>query len=241
MKQNTYVLIHGSYHGAWCWDSVKKELEKNNHKVYALDLPGHGKNHTPRKNISMKLYVSYVKDFILNNNLQNIILVGHSMGGIVVSQVAELIPKKINKLILLGGVILDNGECFLDVIPEWRREYYLDCLKYSEDSSIPINPEFVKTCFLNKCDNPTIINVISKLTPQPFIHNEKIFLKDFKNTNLKIIYIRCTEDKSMDKDYFTNVLNKLPSSHKLIEINSDHEPMFSNPEELNKILLEQSS
>ena len=237
MKQKTYFLVHGSYHGAWCWDSVKNELEKNGHIVYALDLPGHGKDTTSRKNVSMKLYVSYVKDFILNNNLTDIILVGHSMGGIVVSQIAELIPERIKKLVFIAGVIL-NEECFLDVIPESRRDFYLDCLKYSEDKSIPVNPEFVKTCFLNKCSNPIIVNVISKLNPQPFIHNEKIFLKDFKNLNLEVVYIKCSEDKSMTDDYFKTVLDKLPNNYKLIEIESDHEPMFSNPSQLNKILID---
>lgn len=231
-----YVFVHGSYHGAWCWDSVKNDLESQGFNVFTTDLPGHGNDNSDRKQITIEKYVTHVVNYIVEMDLRNIILVGHSMGGIVVSLVAERIPERISHLVFLGGLILDNGERFIDLIPEWRRKIYMDIGR--KKGEIPVNPEFVKNCFLNTTDESTVKKVLSKLNPQPYIHENPVFLKNFKDLPMPIIYIRCKQDKSMTETYFQDVLKRLPSGYQLTEIDSDHEPMFSNPKELSKIFSE---
>src|SRR5450759_3496618 len=91
---STYVLIHGSWHGAWCWYKIIPILEQAGHKAIALDLPGHGRDWTAARDVSMQ---SYVESFcnILDAQPEPVILVGHSRGGIVISQAAEHRPEKI--------------------------------------------------------------------------------------------------------------------------------------------------
>ena len=85
---STYVLIHGSWHGAWCWYKVVPRLEQAGHTALAIDLPGHGRDWTPPQDVSMQTYVDSVCG-VLDTLPEPAILVGHSRGGIVISQVAE--------------------------------------------------------------------------------------------------------------------------------------------------------
>ena len=103
----TFVLIHGARHGGWCWNKVIPLLEKAGHKVMAPDLPGHGEN----KNTATTLqgYVDRVLE-VLDRQPEPVILVGHSMGGMVISQAAEYRPDKIKKLVYVCAFLLRDGE-----------------------------------------------------------------------------------------------------------------------------------
>ena len=92
-----FVLIHGGNHGAWCWDRVVPLLEAKGHKVIAPDLPGHGKDKTPIQEVTLQSCVDKVCSVIEAQN-EPVILVGHSISGVVISQVAEQIPTKIKTL-----------------------------------------------------------------------------------------------------------------------------------------------
>ena len=84
---STYVLVHGSWHGAWCWHKIIPLLEQAGHQAIAVDLPGHGRDWTDARDVSLQSYVESVCD-ILDAQPEPVILVGHSRGGIVVSQTA---------------------------------------------------------------------------------------------------------------------------------------------------------
>ena len=104
-----FVLIHGSWHGAWCYEKVIPLFEANNHRVFAPDLPGHGKDKTPLKAVTFDSYVNCIKA-ILEKITERVILVGHSMAGMVISQVAEYLPAKIHKLVYLAGFLPQSGQ-----------------------------------------------------------------------------------------------------------------------------------
>jgi len=98
---STYVLIHGAWHGAWCWKNIIPFLEKNGHKVVAPDLPGHGEDKRPIAEVTLQAYTDRVCQ-ILDEQSEPVILVGHSMGGVVITQTAEYRPEKIKSLYLLS-------------------------------------------------------------------------------------------------------------------------------------------
>ena len=79
-----YVLVHGSCHGAFCWEEVIKHMEKQGKRAYALDLPGHGDRIPERPNVRYDDYPNAVVEFIEGRDLNNVVLVGHSMAGIVI-------------------------------------------------------------------------------------------------------------------------------------------------------------
>ena len=104
----TFVLIHGAWHGGWCWDKVKPILEKNGHTVVAPDLPGHGEDKTPIADVSLAAYTERVCE-ILDQQSEKVILVGHSLGGLSISQAAELRPENIEILVYLSAFLLKDG------------------------------------------------------------------------------------------------------------------------------------
>jgi len=107
-----YVLVHGSWHGAWCWYKVVPRLEQAGHTALAIDLPGHGRDWTPARDVSLQTYVDCVCG-LLDTLPEPAILVGHSRGGIVISQAAESRPEKIKALVYLAAYLIPNGEAML--------------------------------------------------------------------------------------------------------------------------------
>src|SRR5687768_14146898 len=95
---STYVLVHGSWHGSWCWQKVTPRLEAAGHSVKAIDLPGHGGDGVKARDITLESYVQCVTD-VLEELKERAILVGHSRGGVVISQAAEQRPEKIERLV----------------------------------------------------------------------------------------------------------------------------------------------
>ena len=96
-KQETFILVHSAWLGAWQWESILEQLNKKGHRVITPDLPGHGSDSTLAKNITMENYVNKLID-LLDEEPEPLILVGHSFNGITISRVAELRPAKIKKL-----------------------------------------------------------------------------------------------------------------------------------------------
>jgi alpha-beta hydrolase superfamily lysophospholipase len=92
--KKTFVLVNGAFAGSYAWDHVKPLIEQAGHKVVTMDLPGHGDDQTPPNEATFDAYLNAVIAPI-NAETEPVILVGHSMGGVVVSAVAEAIPEKI--------------------------------------------------------------------------------------------------------------------------------------------------
>ena len=110
---STIVIVHGSWSSAADWAAVSDKLIADGNQVIVVNLPGHGADETPIANISLQGYVDAVKKAI--GAKKNIVLIGHSFGGIVISEVAEQIPAQINKLIYVAAYIPKNGESLLTI------------------------------------------------------------------------------------------------------------------------------
>lgn len=107
---STYVLVHGAWHGQWCWDKVAPLLRQAGHKVVAFDLPAHGQeDKTPLSEVTFDLYVQRTCE-VLAAQAEPVILVGHSSGGAVISGIAERSPMKIEKLVYLTAYLIRDGE-----------------------------------------------------------------------------------------------------------------------------------
>lgn len=109
MKMQTYILIAGAWHNSWYWNSVKEKLEAEGHKVIAVNLPGYGNNMTPSVDQNLESYARYVAS-IMEQQSERVILVGHSMAGAIICQVAEYKPEKIKKMVVVCGFLLNDGE-----------------------------------------------------------------------------------------------------------------------------------
>src|SRR6516165_9876150 len=104
---STFVFVHGANAGGWCWYKVAALLEKDGHRVHAVDLPGHGRNAGNRG--TMRDYIAHVVD-ILDAEDAPVILVGHSMGGAVITGVGEARPEKIARIVYITAFFGESGE-----------------------------------------------------------------------------------------------------------------------------------
>jgi pimeloyl-ACP methyl ester carboxylesterase len=106
----TFVLVHGAWHGAWCWGAVINQLEMLGDKAYAVDLPGHGMNHADRAKVTLESYVDSVVKFIEQRDLKNVVLAGHSLGGLTIPGVAVKIPNRIKRVVWVTAIVALEGE-----------------------------------------------------------------------------------------------------------------------------------
>src|SRR3989442_1257803 len=107
---DTFVLVHGAWHGAWCWAGVINQLEHQGNRALAVDLPSHGADRFDRARVTLPIYVDGVVKFIENHDLRNVVLAGHSMGGLVISGVAQKIPKRIKRVVFVTAFVMLDGE-----------------------------------------------------------------------------------------------------------------------------------
>ena len=112
-KMETIVLVHGAWSDASAWAQVAPVLTAKGYEVIEVNLPGHGKDNTSFATITLQSYVDAVRKAI--GNRHNVLLVGHSMGGVVISQVAEEIPGQIKELVYLAAFLPRNGESLLSL------------------------------------------------------------------------------------------------------------------------------
>jgi pimeloyl-ACP methyl ester carboxylesterase len=104
----TYVLVHGAFQAAYSWNQVKTLLEAKGNRVITVDLPGHGDDMTDPATITMDSYRDKVVAAV-RAQTGKVVLVGHSMGGMVISVTAEAIPEKISRLVYVGAFVPKNG------------------------------------------------------------------------------------------------------------------------------------
>ncbi len=104
MAEN-FVLVHGAWHGAWCWAAVINQLERLGDRAYAVDLPGHGMNRADRASVTLDSYVNSVAEFIERHDLKNVVLAGHSLGGLTIPGVAAKIPSRIKRVVWVTALV----------------------------------------------------------------------------------------------------------------------------------------
>jgi pimeloyl-ACP methyl ester carboxylesterase len=134
---STFILIHGSWHGGWCWDYFKPMLEVEGHTVLTPTLPGMDYNlKVPPRNVGLTEHVEFIRNLIEENNLHDLILVGHSYGGMVITGVSLLIPERIKKLVYLDAFLPNSGESLFDISAPERVELMKKSLVDEENKTL---------------------------------------------------------------------------------------------------------
>ena len=161
-EPRTFVLVHGSWHGGWCWRQVADRLEKRGHKVFAPTLTGLGERvHLLTPAVDLDTHITDVVNLIKFEGLRNIVLVGHSYAGCVISGVAEQMLPAISSIVFIDAFLPGNGERMLDLTPANLRAAALEAQAKGE-AARPIVP--AAAFLVNEKDRDW---VNSKLTPQP--------------------------------------------------------------------------
>jgi pimeloyl-ACP methyl ester carboxylesterase len=123
----TFVLVHGAFHGGWCWRDVAARLRAAGHVVFAPTLTGLGeRSHLAAPAVDLSTHVQDVANLIQWEELGELVLVGHSYGGMVITGVAERRPERLAALIYLDALVPQDGQCALDLQPPERRASILE-------------------------------------------------------------------------------------------------------------------
>jgi pimeloyl-ACP methyl ester carboxylesterase len=116
--------VHGSCHGGWCWNKLISFLKRNDNQIYTPTLTGLGeRSHLLFENINLSTHIKDVIQVFEYQNLSNVILIGHSYGGMVIGGIAERIPQRIESMIFLDAYIPQDGKSAFDLIPNLKYIY----------------------------------------------------------------------------------------------------------------------
>ena len=119
----TFVLVHGAWHGGWCWIKVTRLLTDAAHTVYTPTLTGLGERaHLARPEIDLETHVQDVVAVLESEEVRNVVLVGHSYAGMVISGVAARVPNRIARLVYLDAFVPDAGQSLLSFMPQERAD-----------------------------------------------------------------------------------------------------------------------
>ncbi|HEY6441993.1 MAG TPA: alpha/beta hydrolase [Candidatus Acidoferrales bacterium] len=124
---STYVLVHGAWHGSWCWKHVRKALQGLGHEVFTPTLTGLGeRSHLLSPQVNLETHINDVVNLIRWEELTSVVLCGHSYGGAVISGVADRLPDRIGALVYLDAFLLDDGRSVHDEVPPGQRNMQLE-------------------------------------------------------------------------------------------------------------------
>lgn len=125
-----YVLVHGAWHGSWCWKRVRKALQAEGHEVFTPTLTGLGeRSHLLSPQVNLETHIDDVVNLIRWEELSNVVLCGHSYGGAVISGVADRVPDRIGALVYLDAFVLDDGRSVHDELPPEHKKAQVEGAK----------------------------------------------------------------------------------------------------------------
>jgi pimeloyl-ACP methyl ester carboxylesterase len=236
--RKTFILIHGSWHSAWNWHKVIPILEKQGHKAIAVDLPGMGRDKTPVNEVTLDKSVETICR-LLDSLDENTVLVGHSKNGIVISQVAELRPHKIEKLIYLAAYLIPNGKT--------QREYSMQDVEgalkpyvsfHEASNSSTLQPAIYKEGLYHDCENSITELARVLLSHEPYATGvAPLQLTEENYGRVPRYYIECTRDRAVTP-FIQQKMYTETTCEKVYQMNTGHSPFFSQPEVLCGILNE---
>ena len=142
MKKHTFVLVHGGWHGGWCWKHVAGDLRRKGHTVFTPTLTGSGERaHLLGSNITLQTGIDDILGVFEAEELDSVTLVGHSAGAATIAGVADRIPQRISSLIWLDGLILSDGESLRTYFTPEQEAAYQAALEAGEVPFAPPPPQ----------------------------------------------------------------------------------------------------
>jgi len=223
-----FVLIHGAWHGGWCWEGVIRELEKAGHTAEAPTMPGHNPNDA-RADIKFENYVGKIVD-VMNKQASPAVLVGHSSAGFLLQSAAPKVPDKIARLIFLNAFILPDGKCQFDLVPPEASQGMTAAAKASPDNSVPVIEDFVRNQLMGGESAEMKDALISRLVPQPLaLFTTPINTVDFEELTIPKTVVFCKDDASLPPGAYLEMAQGL-GDYNLVEIAGSHETLFTRPD-----------
>jgi pimeloyl-ACP methyl ester carboxylesterase len=237
LRAPTLILVHGSWHAGNCWSRVQKELTAAGVPSVAPTLAGH-RPADDRLRVTHDDYVASVIE-ALDQAGEPAVLVGHSFGGSVVSRVAELRPGRCQGLVYCSAFVPRDGESVADSLPAEFIEGLEQASAAREDRAIELPDSALRDAFANTADEETLARIRALVVPEPYGPIfDRLRLPSFARLRIPMVYISCRDDRTMPPGTFHPGQSSRLGAPTVIEIDGDHESLFTAPERLADALLE---
>lgn len=232
-----FVFVPGSFHGAWCWYKMQPLLEKAGHTSEAIDLPAHGLDATPVKDVTLETYVQAVCQ-VLEKYTGPVVLVGHSRAGIVISQVAERMPDKVDQLVYLCAFLIPNGESMVATALQDTGSVLVSNLIFNEPEGWHIpRASAYRDAFYHDCTPEDVYLSSHLLTPEPNAPvGTPLSLSAERYGKVEKRYVFTTQDRAITYDMQKKMVQRTPVD-RVFELHTGHSPFLSQPAALAEILL----
>lgn len=240
----TFVLVHGAWHGGWCWKFVNERLEAAGHTVFTPTLSGLAeRSDMMSSDIGLQTHIDDVTSVLENHNLQNIILVGHSYGGMVITGVADAMKNRIQHMVYLDAVLPTNGQSLLtqgqSINAEELKRFEVYMVSQSDDGGISMRAPSAIGFGLKDHQIEMLQWVEEQLTSHPIkTWTDPIKLLNGGGEGLKSTYIYCTNPAMTGASfgYHADRLKGKPN-WQVKELSTGHDAMITAPDELTNLLL----
>jgi pimeloyl-ACP methyl ester carboxylesterase len=229
---STFVLVHGAWHGAWCWERLTNELEQQlGHRVITLDLP----SDDPRATFDD--YADSVCAAIMDCAAEDLIVVGHSLAGLTVSLVAARMPMR--RLVYLGALVPLPGRPFAQQMaedPQMLNADYPKGLgeKDSDGRRAWVDLELARFHLFGDCDDETVTSAFARLRPQA-LHPYRVPCSLAVMPAVPATYVICAEDRMVNPHWSRRIAPDWLNAD-VVEIPGSHSPFLSRPEALAALL-----
>jgi len=237
-----FVLVHGGFHGAWCWESVIKPLRAEGHHVQAVDLPGRGATADRVATVTFEDWVAAVSAAI-DSAPETPVLVGHSVGGVTVSQVAECRGTDIVALVYVAGVVpVDGATGYATLLEPGPSSALLTegaFVASADGTTGMVPPEHALVAFYGRTEPATAQTAIARLCPEAMRPLQVPVSLGTSYARVPKTYIGATHDRAVPLAFQRQLADRCGAT--FLGIDSDHSPFYSATDALVEALVDNAS
>jgi pimeloyl-ACP methyl ester carboxylesterase len=231
----TFVLVHGGWHGGWCWKKVTPLLRVRGHEVLTPTLTGLGERaHLAAPDVGLETHVRDLLNMLEYENVRDVVLVGHSYAGMVITAVADRAPERIARLVYLDAFVPADGQALVDLLPPERRDMFLEQARTGEQLSVPSPPPEL----WGVADEDDLAWVRPRVVPQPLATFTEALHLDHADATPTRTYVACTASATATtfRPFAERV--RADPAWRYREIATGHDAMITAPDALAALLLE---
>jgi len=231
VTSKTFVIVPGAWSAPYAWTDVKASLEKSGNKVIVVQLPGHGADQTPPQNLTMDVYRDKVIS-TLDSISGKVILVGHSLGGVVISEVAEKVPSKIEKLVYVAAFVPLSGQSLLDLASTDTTSVLGANLRPSADNlTVDIVHDQIVNGFIQDGSPDLQSLVLANYRAEPAIPlTNKVSLTTANYGSVSKVYIKTLMDHAVTPTLQKQMLAAATGFSIVYQLNTGHCPFLVKPD-----------
>jgi pimeloyl-ACP methyl ester carboxylesterase len=233
-----FVLVHGAFVGAWIWEPLVERLEAAGHTVSTLDLPGSGDDQTPVEEVTLDAYADRVCA-VLAEDSEPAILVGNSMGGVVITQASSRCPERVASLVYLTAFVPWAGQSLKELteLPEGAEDHVQATMVVSGDPPVAeLSDEDNKIAFYLASSDEVAAKGIARQRPQPvlpFVTPVELGGEDFEKLPRR--YVICTQDRAIPPALQRRMVREAGITD-VVELDTDHHLQLSATDEVAEVL-----